>query len=387
MERAAFRSTARGVVRKTVEGYLAFFPQPLPRALPYSAATVRALDDATAALHRLAGVGRLIPNPALLMGPHVRLEAVLSSRIEGTRSGVGDVLRVEVGQDRVEDDAREVVNYIIALQHGLTRLREDFPMSLRLIREVHDHLLLGVRGGYATPGRFRATQNWIGGGTVESAVFVPPPCDEMHAALTDWERFLHETDLPLLIQLALAHYQFEVIHPFVDDNGRVGRLLIPLVLASRQVLREPLLYLSVFFERHRRRYYDLLLATSQTGDFDPWLQFFLEGVRVQSTDAEERTIRLLDLQARLREDLLAEHRSATGIRLADSLFNRPLVTAKRVQAELGVSHPTAMSAIETLASRGTLVEQTGRRRDRVYFAGEIFDAVYGDVPEAQALTD
>lgn len=388
MQPSAFRSKQRGTVRRTLEGYHAFFPAPTPTSLDYSAKTVRALDDATASLHRLAGVGRLVPNPALLMGPHIRLEAVLSSRIEGTKSGVSDLLQLEVGGGASRpDDAREVGNYIVALNHGLSRLREGFPLTVRLLREVHGHLMLGVRGEHATPGELRRSQNWIGGATIDSAVFVPPPLHEMKAALSDWEKFLHTDDLPLLVQLALAHYQFEVIHPFLDGNGRVGRILIPLVLAERGVLPQPLLYLSAFFERHRSTYYDLLLSTSQQGDLEPWLCFFLEGVRVQATDAENRTVRLVELQASLRDELFAERRTATAVRLGELLFSRPLVTTTSVRSDLGVTNPTAQAAIDALVERGTLQELSGRRRGRIYFAPAIYDAVYGDVPGAAAVED
>lgn len=388
MDPRAFPSRQRGTVRRTLDGYYAFFPEPLPRSLSYSPATVHALDKATASLHRLAGVGRLLPNPALLMVPHMRLEAVLSSRIEGTKSGVADLLRLEVASqvDGMED-AREVRNYMVALGHGIDRLANGLPLSIRLLREVHGELMRGVRGEYATPGDLRRSQNWIGGATIDTAVFVPPPRDEMRAALSDWERFLHIPDVPLLVQLALAHYQFEVIHPFLDGNGRVGRLLIPLVLAERGVLAQPLLYLSAFFERHRAAYYDLLLSTSQTGEWEPWLLFFLEGVRVQATDAENRTVRLVELQSSLRDELFAERRTATVIRLAESLLYRPLVTAPQVRGDLGVSKPTAQLAIDALVERGTLEEISGRKRGRIYLAPAIYDAIYGDVPEAETVVD
>ena len=298
MQADAFTSRDRGVVRRTLEGFWAFYPEPLPRryALPQEVATL--LDEATGAVHRLGGVGRLIPNPHLLIGPHLRLEAVLSSRIEGTKTDVEQLLRFEAGQSPPRDeaeDAQEVQNYVLAMEHGIQRVRDGFPVSIRLFREMHERLLSGVRGQHRLPGELRSSPVWIGGNTLEGAVFVPPPPDEMAIALADLERFLHERDLPLLVQLALAHYQFEVIHPFLDGNGRIGRLLIPLMLVLRDVLPEPLLYLSAYFEQHRGEYYDHLLMTSQRGDFVPWLTFFLSGVRLQSRDAEERTVRLVEL--------------------------------------------------------------------------------------------
>lgn len=259
-----FPATARGVARRAAgSDYVAYFPAPLPRSYEYDDELVQQLDLASSSLHRLAGVERLLPNPTLLIAPHVRLEAVLSSRIEGTQSDVSDLIRYEAGDESSirspGEDVREVRNYMTALEHGIARLAEEFPLSLRLLREVHAELLTGVRGGYATPGEFRRSQNWIGGSSPSDAAFVPPPVDAMHDALGDFEAFLHETRMPLLIQLAMAHYQFEAIHPFLDGNGRLGRLLIPLMLLQRGVLAQPLLYLSVFFERHRDRYYELLM--------------------------------------------------------------------------------------------------------------------------------
>lgn len=390
MRREAFRSTARGVIRRTLEGYDAFHPEPLPRALGLPPDALRLLDEATGAVHRLGGVGRLIPNPHLLIGPHVRLEAVLSSRIEGTKTDVSQLLRYEAGQvgDTVDAvDAEEVSNYVSAMQHGLKRLGEGFPLSVRLLREMHAVLLSGVRGQHRLPGELRSTPNWIGGTTLDDAVFVPPPPDAMSAALTDWERFLHERELPLLVQLALAHYQFEVIHPFLDGNGRIGRLLVPLMLVHREVLSQPLLYLSVFFEHHRSEYYDHLLFTSQRGDLVPWVEFFLEGVRRQARDAEERTVRLVDLQHRMRSELLDEGRPNSVVRLAEQLFASPIVNAARVEALLSVTRPTAQAAIVALVERGDLVEVTGRERRRVYEAPRILEAVYAQAEPAGIDSD
>ena len=293
-----FASRERGRVLRTLGRFWAFHPEPLPRRVELPSDVLKLLDEATGAVHRLGGVGRLIPNSHLLIGPHLRLEAVLSSRIEGTRTDVQGLLRFEAGQalgPDLADDAAEVRNCVLAMEHGLTRVRGGFPMSVRLLREMYERLLTGVRGHYRRPGELRTTPNWIGGTTLDNAVFVPPPPDAMGDALTDWERFLHEEELPLLVQLALAHYQFEVIHPFLDGNGRIGRLVIPLVLVLRGALPQPLLYLSAYFERFRSDYYDHLLLTSQRGDPIPWLRFFLEGVRVQARDAEERTVRLVEL--------------------------------------------------------------------------------------------
>jgi cell filamentation protein, protein adenylyltransferase len=383
----AFRTHERGRVRKTPGGYWAFFPADVPRRISLSDEVVKLLDEATAAVHRLGGVGRLIPNPHLLIGPHLRLEAVLSSRIEGTKTDVGQLLRFEVGEmgsTDAADDAAEVRNYVVALEHGLERIREGFPMSIRLLREMHEHLLRGVRGQHRLPGELRTSPVWIGGATLDDAVFVPPPPEEMVLALGDLEQFLHDRDLPLLVQLAVAHYQFEVIHPFLDGNGRIGRLLIPLMLVLRDALPQPLLYLSAYFEEHRSEYYDHLLVTSQSGDLMPWLSFFLRGVRRQARDSEERTVRLVKLQHQLRNELLGEGRPNSVVRLAEQLFSIPVVTAARVETMIGVTRPTAHAAIEALVERGDLVETTGRERNRIYEAPAIFDAVYGsvDVPDS-----
>lgn len=387
MRPEAFSSHERGWVRRTETGFYAFFPAAVPRQLSLSDEVVKLLDEATGAVHRLGGVGRLIPNPHLLIGPHLRLEAVLSSRIEGTKTDVGQLLRFEAGQapsPEAADDATEVTNYILAMEHGLARVRGGFPVSVRLLREMHEQLLRGVRGQHRRPGELRTSPVWIGGSTLDNAVFVPPPPDEMRDALGDLEQFLHERDLPLLVQLAIAHYQFEVIHPFLDGNGRIGRLLIPLMLVLRDALPQPLLYLSAYFEQHRSEYYDHLLITSQSGDLMPWIAFFLRGVRRQARDSEERTVRLVELQHQLRNDLLAEGRSNSVVRLAEQLFSVPVVTAARVESMIGVTRPTAHSAIDALVERGDLVEMTGRERNRVYEAPAIFEAVYGavEVPES-----
>ena len=387
MQPDAFPSTERGSVRRTHEGYSAFIPTDAPRQITLSDEVIKLLDEATGAVHRLGGVGRLIPNPHLLIGPHLRLEAVLSSRIEGTKTDVGQLLRFEAGQlssSGDADDAAEVRNYVHAMEHGLARLRDGFPISVRLLREMHARLLDGVRGQHRLPGELRSSPVWLGGSTLNDAVFVPPPPHEMQTALTDLERFLHEDNLPLLVQLAIAHYQFEVIHPFLDGNGRIGRLLIPLMLIVRGALPQPLLYLSAYFEQHRSEYYDHLLITSQSGDLMPWLAFFLRGVRQQARDSEERTVRLVELQHGLRSELLDEGRPNSVIRLAEQLFAVPVVTAARVEALIGVTRPTAQAAIDVLVERGVLVETTGRERNRVYEAPAIFEAVYGavDVPES-----
>ena len=386
----AFTSTERGHVRKTPEGYWAFFPSVAPRRLALSEEVIKLLDEATGAVHRLGGVGRLIPNPHLLIGPHLRLEAVLSSRIEGTKTDVGELLRFEAGQvlpDAAVSDATDVSNYIVAMEHGLARVREGFPISIRLFREMHACLLDGARGQHRRPGEIRRSPVWLGGSTLDDAVFVPPPAEQMNRALNDLERFLHETELPLLVQLAIAHYQCEVIHPFLDGNGRIGRLMIPLMLVLRGALPQPLLYLSAFFEQHRSEYYDHLLFTSQQGDLMAWIAFFLRGVRQQSRDSEERTVRLVELQHQFRSELLAEGRPNSVVRLAEQLFATPLVTASAVERSIEVTRPTAQAAIDLLVERGDLAEITGRSRGRIYEAHAIYEAVYGPVSDEVSAVD
>ena len=373
-----------------LEGYRAFHPEPLPRQLNLDTEAVGLLDEATAAVNRLGGVGLLLPNPHLLIGPHLRLEAVLSSRIEGTQTDIPALLRLEAGQAAPPEqaaDAREVANYVVALEHGLRRVRGGFPISVRLMREMHGRLLQDVRGRHRTPGELRKSPVWIGGDTLDSAVFVPPPPETMRDALRDLEIFIHEKPMPLLVQLALVHYQFEVIHPFLDGNGRLGRILIPVLLAERGVLPEPLLYLSAYFEQNRSDYYDLLLRTSQHGNLMPWLKFFLRGVRRQAHDAERRTHRLVTLQADLRNQLLSEGRPNSVLRLAEHLFSRPIVTARMAARLIDVTAPTANAAIRALVERGDLEEISGRERYRLYQATKIFEATYGAVElDEQATT-
>ena len=389
MRPESFRSTERGTVRLTLEGYWAFHPQPLPRQLHLDAEAVGLLDEATAAVNRLGGVGLLLPNPHLLIAPYLRMEAVLSSRIEGTQTDVPQLLRLEADQITSPEeaaDAREVANYVVALEHGLDRVRGGFPVSVRLMREMHERLLREVRGRHRTPGELRKSPVWIGGDTLDNAVFVPPPPDTMKDALRDLEKFIHDRQMPLLLQLALVHYQFEVIHPFLDGNGRLGRILMPLLLVERDVLPEPLLYLSAYFEQNRSDYYDLLLRTSQHGDLMPWIKFFLRGVRRQARDAEQRTHRLVKLQADLRNQLFEEGRPGSVLRLAEHLFSWPMVTARMVARLINVTAPTANAAIRALVERGDLEEISGRERNRLYQATKIFEAVYGPVDSSEQAT-
>ncbi len=355
-------------------GYSAYVPHPLPPRIEYGPALVRALSEADRAIGRLAGEGGRLPNPHLLIRPFIRREAVLSSRIEGTQATLGELLAAEAGAtvDRSPADLREVANYVVALEHGIRRLA-TLPLSLRLVRELHERLMRGVRGDFADPGEFRRSQNWIGapGSTLQNAVYVPPPPREMKDALGAWEAFLHDRALPPLVQVALVHYQFEAIHPFVDGNGRVGRLLISLFLVERDLLPSPLLYLSAYFEATRRDYYQRLLAVSHGGDWNGWLAYFLAGVARQAEDAVSRAARINETLARWR--VAVSGASATTLSLLDLLAENPFWTINKASERLGVAFTTAQRAIERLEKARVLKRISKVRRDRVYCARAILD--------------
>jgi Fic family protein len=307
----------------------------------------------------------------------VRREAVLSSRIEGTRTTLSELFVNEISADltphELTADLKEVRNYVAALEYGVRRLA-TLPLSLRLVRELHERLMRGVRGDHATPGEFRRSQNWIGpqGSTPATATYVPPPVMEMHACLGDWEKFLHERDLPPLIQCALMHEQFEAIHPFLDGNGRVGRLLITLFLIERERLSLPLLYLSDYIETHRRDYYELLLRVRTHGDWASWLRFFITGVRETATDAARRSATLLGLREKYR---IAMIKSPRAQQLVDELFRNPYIGASRAQKLLKVSAPTARATIERLCKDGIVEEITGRKWGKLYVARKVLEAI------------
>lgn len=373
-----------GVTRRTLQGYRAFFPAALPVSLEYPQQTVRKLVNATAALHRLEGVAQALTSIEMLTSPYIRLEAVLSSRIEGTVTTVNQLLEFEAaGNVKASGDLREVLNHVRALEHAVRRL-EELPISTRLIRECHRILMQDVRGHHATPGDYRTTQNWIGrlGETLETASFVPPAPSEAKAAMGELEIFLHDRQLPDLIAIGLAHYQFEVIHPFPDGNARIGRLLIILMLIERGILGRPVLYPSVFFEQRREDYYRLLEHTSQTSDPFPWLNFFLDGLAAVARDAAKRAERLVELQQDIREQLLDARATSTALRLAEMLYAHPFTSVGGAAHRLGVSYATAQRAIDNLTDAGLLEEITGRRRNRLYAAEKILHIAFsfGDSP-------
>jgi len=337
------------------------------------------LDVAANRIGVLAGIARRLPNPHLLIAPYLRREAVLSSRIEGTQTTIAEIYAAEAEQLSLvtSADVREVQNYIDAYQYGLERLA-TLPLSLRLIRELHERLMTGVRGGGTRPGEFRRYQNFIGGTSEATASYVPPPVPEMRQALDDLERFMHERTLPPLVQMAILHYQFEAIHPFGDGNGRVGRLLMALFLTERGLMPQPLLYLSAYFERTRSEYYAGLMRVSTSGDWDGWIRYILTAVIEQAGDAAALADRLQDLQLRYRELLQQRRATANTFALVESLFVNPLVTAPRVQALLGVSAPTARATIRALEDAGIVQEVGDRTWRKLYRADEIFAIVRGD---------
>jgi len=383
-----FRNSPAGRLVRVGQGkaaYWAFMPHPLPPDLSVDWALARSLSKADRALSELAGVGRTMPNPHLLIGSFVRHEAVLSSRIEGTRANITDLYAYEVGQLPLpgmelaasQSDVREVLNYVRALEYGLERLN-TLPVSLRMIRELHERLMVGVRGEHATPGEFRDSQNWIGppNCTLNEATFVPPPVPRMNEALDAFEKYLHSDDIyPPLVRLALVHYQFEVIHPFLDGNGRIGRLLLSLLLVEWKLLPLPLLYLSAYFYRHRQDYYDLLLRVGERGDWRDWVLFFVHGVTDQARDAVVRAKRLQDLQTAWHERLMQTRASVLLLRLADGLFVSPIITIPEAKRLLNVTYPSAQRSVEKLLTAGILRPVGDASYGKTYLAGEILDII------------
>lgn len=358
-----------GKVIKTLTGYYAFIPHSLPPKLEWDNALVKNLSRADHILGMLSREGMKLPNPHLLIRPFIAREAVLSSKIEGTQATLGEILAQEAGihVDRHPDDLQEVNNYILALQYGLERLK-NFPVSLRVIKEIHEKLMQGVRGSHATPGEFRRSQNWIGppGCTLNTAKYVPPPQDEMMDCLGAFEKFLHDRTLPPLIHIALCHYQFEAIHPFLDGNGRIGRLLITLLMIERNLLPSPLLYLSAFFEATRDVYYKQLYDISSKGSWKTWLSYFLNGVAVQALDVLSRAERINTLITDWQIKVGA--RSEVAQQIVKFLAVNPYCTTKKIVENYKVAFTTAQRAIDKLCSLDILTQDSIRKRDRVYCA-------------------
>ncbi len=353
----------------------AFVPHPLPPkpAIDLSGPRQQLLEQAGVAVGRLDSVVTLLPDPQLLLYAYVRREAVLSSQIEGTQSSLNDLLMFELEETPGVpfDDVQEVSNYVAALDHGMTRLRDGFPLCNRLLREMHAKLMTGNRGGDKLPGEFRRSQNWIGGTRPGNAHFVPPPPQEVEACMTALETFLHaDSDgLPILLRAALAHVQFETIHPFLDGNGRLGRLLIALQLHHGRLLSEPLLYLSLYFKQHRTVYYELLDRVRTHGDWEAWLDFFLEGVRDTAASAVQTAQQLGALFAadiQRVQEAGSSTATASALRALAALRQRPLTSLRHLATNTGLSFPTASKAVHALATLGIVQERTGQRRNRIF---------------------
>jgi Fic family protein len=373
-------SLRAGRYRRQPEGYETFVPAPFPPTdLEFGSELIQALSRADRELGALAGSSSILPNPDLFVFMYVRREAVLSSQIEGTQASLMDILEWEASEHHAESrvDVDEVSNYITALNYGLERTK-TLPLSLRLLREIHGKLMSGVRGGepLKMPGEFRRSQNWIGGRSPVTARYVPPSVDAMNAALGELELFLHsKSQFPLLIEIALAHAQFETIHPFLDGNGRIGRLLVSFLLCHHGVLEKPLLYLSIFFKENRQEYYDRLQAVRDHGEIEQWLEFFLEGVATVAKEATATARAIVGLRESLRERVTQKlgRRSSNANMLLDQLFKNPFVNVRQVEHWLGVSQPTANSLVNDLERIGLLREITGRRRDRRFLLEEYME--------------
>ena len=381
MRRQDFTEASPGQLIQINSEGLAFLPDALPPELSWDGRALLALSEAERAIGELNGVGRRLPNPYLFTRPFVNREAVLSSRIEGIQATLADLYALEVQiplfePDERRQDTQEVQNYVFALEHGLA---SELPVSNRLLRDMHRVLMQDVRGRNRAPGEFRKLQNWIGpaGAPRKEATYVPPPPGHlMNQALSNLERFIHaDTGLPALVEIALIHYQFEAIHPFLDGNGRIGRLLISLLFIRRSLLSQPLLYLSAYFERHRAAYYDHLLAVSQRGAWEDWLKFFLRGVAQEAGDASRRAQRLLDQHQAWRQRYQREKASANLLTALDHLIGRPVTTARHLEETLQVTYRSAQKIIDRLVQDGVLVEVTGKARNRVYFAEQIIDII------------
>ncbi|MGH2762612.1 MAG: Fic family protein [Thermoleophilaceae bacterium] len=377
-------ATRAGAFVQQSDGYEAFIPATLPPEPPVEVDgdMLAVLSEADQALGRLDGVIQTVPNPDLFVAMYVRREAVLSSQIEGTQSTLEDLLAVELepATPGLPEDVEEVVNYVHAMNYGLERL-SSLPLSKRLIREIHGELLRSGRGAERLRGEFRRDQNWIGpeNTPIERATFVPPPVPQMQSALDDFERFLHDEELPVLIHAGLAHAQFETIHPFMDGNGRVGRLLITFLLVHRGALHRPLLYLSHYLKQNRAEYYDRLMAVRRRGDWEGWLVFFLGGVAATATEATQTARAILGLRERHRE-LVGERTGLNGMRLLDLLYDRPLVNVNLVKGSLDVSFATANNLVAQFEEAGLLREITGGRRRRVFSYDDYLALLRDDAP-------
>lgn len=350
----------------------AFLPPPLPPVSPINMERLHSLHDAAnRAIGQLNGVASILPDTPLFLYMYVRKEALLSSQIEGTQSSLSDLLLFE--DDEVPgvpvDDVQEVSNYVAAMNHGLKRLKEGFPLSLRLIREIHEILLSGSRGSTKQPGEFRRSQNWIGGTRPGNAAFVPPPPEHVLDCMSDLEKFIHADtpEIPMLIKAGLVHVQFETIHPFLDGNGRLGRLLITLLLCDEGILGDPILYLSLFFKTHRRLYYDMLEDVREEGGWEKWLAFFLEGIAETSIQASNTAREIIDLFEKDKTIIENLGRPATSaLRVHQLIQRKPIISVPAASAQLGISIPTIRKSTHHLINLGILREVTGKQRGQVF---------------------
>jgi Fic family protein len=389
MDRADFTVERQRHLTRLRSGVWAFVPPPLP-PLVDTGGTLSVLNGrAERELGRLGGIAFRLPDPHVLIGPFIRREAVLSSKIEGTVASLSDLVAFEAAATRQApgpSDVREVSNYVRALDWGLSP-EQELPVSKRLVRGLHRILMTDVRGQERTPGEFRTYQNHIGrpGSKIEDAIYVPPPPTDMLRTIEEIEQYLHEaSDLPDLIRLAIIHYQFEAIHPFGDGNGRVGRLLISLLLVKQGIIPQPFLYLSAFFDRHRSDYYQLLLDVSLRGAWEPWIAFFLDGVADQAADAVTRATKLLELRDEYQHRLYRTRGSALPLRLLDEIFTRSALTISRAREILGVTPAWASKAVERLVEAGILREITGRERYRIYIAWDMLNILEMDLRTDEA---
>ena len=377
------RSQPHGRTVRCPGGYEAFVPAALPPEILWDGELVLALSRADHAMGRLASEGRLMAVPYLLIRSFLFKEAVLSSRIEGTQVSLGELFAADAGArvERSAEELEEVGNYMVALDYGIDRL-ETLPLSLRLVRELHERLMHGVRGESATPGEFRRSQNWIGppGSVLNNATYVPPPPDELMGCLGSWEHFLHDESLPPLVHAALIHAQFEAIHPFLDGNGRVGRLLIPLLFIARGVMPTPLLYLSAYFEASRQEYYAHLLAVTRDGDWEAWLVYFLRGVCEQAEDAISR-IRRIDELFHIWSEQLSSARSANLEKVLELFVEFPVWNVPALATKLEVAYTTARRAVERLESEGIVAPVGDAKRNRVYCADAVLQVL--DAPNIE----
>ena len=365
---------------KNKDGHLTFIPNGLPPKIDYDESLTALISEASLQLGNLSGIGKLIPNPRLLIRPYLRREAVLSSKIEGTQASILDVFRYEAGgmaagKEAGEKRIVEVVNYVEALDECLRQVKKDEEISLKMIKNAHRILMRDVRGQELEPGQFRTAQNWIGveGTKIEDATYVPPAPEYVNELLVGLEKFIQNPPgrISVLVQCAMLHYLFEAIHPFNDGNGRIGRLLIPVLLARRGLLDQPLLYLSAYIERNKTEYYSLLLAVSQKSKWLEWIRFFLYGVIAQAGDAVNNIQQLMLLKGKYDQKLMSKKASGSVTRLVDYLFSNPVISIPSAAAHLQINYPPAKNAVEYLKNLGILIEQKDISRGKMFVAHEI----------------